>query len=89
MWAGVLNEFATIKLSGSPRALGRNKTNVPNAESIMRNPTKSFTVKYQWKGILSEEEVNPNGLLLPVLCKSKTWKTTVEATSKGVRKWNE
>lgn len=44
MWGGVLSGFAGVKLSGSPRISGRNKTRAMKAISRMRTPKKSLIV---------------------------------------------
>ena len=86
MCAGVLIGLDMIKLSGSPKVYGKKRTKVANEEIRIRKPTMSFTVKYQWKGILSAEDETPNGLFLPVLCSSRICITTVAAAIMGVTK---
>ena len=87
IWAGVDNELARMKLSGSPRRFGLNRTSHKRAESMIQKPKTSLIVKYQWNGILSAEETTPSGLLLPVLCSMKICTTTVNATNNGTTKW--
>lgn len=44
MCGGVLSGFAGVKLSGSPRASGKNKANIMRVASSNRAPRKSLTV---------------------------------------------
>jgi hypothetical protein len=45
-------------------------------------------VKYGWKGILSESELIPDGLLDPVSCRNRRWTVASAAIIKGKMKWN-
>jgi len=63
---GVTNGLAGIKFSTSPRRLGASKTINDSPVSISSAPSKSFTEKNGWNGILSRLEFKPIGLLDPV-----------------------
>jgi len=63
--------LAITKLSGSPKKLGAKNKRKPKKPSRTTKPTTSLTEKYQWNGILSAEDLNPNGLFLPVRCNSR------------------
>jgi len=84
---GVTKGLATIKLSGSPRILGENITKVTNPPNKIIKPTVSFTLKYQWKGILFVILETPKGLFLPVLCNKAICNPAIAATINGTTKW--
>lgn len=86
--AGVTIGLAMMKLSGSPNRFGMKITNLNKIKRNTIKPTTSLIVKYQWNGTLSDEELTPSGLFLPVLCNNRMCITTVKATIIGVIKWN-
>lgn len=83
MWIGVTRGFAGVKLSGSPKRLGAFNTNKVNILIIIKNPTKSFNVKYGLNGILSIFLWLPIGFIDPVWCKKSKWIIIKAETIKG------
>jgi len=52
-------------------------------------PMMSFHVKYGWKYTRSGNLTDPNGLLLPVLCRKSICKRISILPARGTRKWRE
>ena len=87
MCTGVVKELAKMKFSGSPNFQGAETTKKVNKNSKRNTPAKSFHLKYGWKGILSQFEEIPKGLLEPVWCKNKRWIITKAKTKNGAGRW--
>lgn len=66
MCTGVTNGLAGVKLSGSLNRYGSFSVRIVSAIMVIANPSRSFTVKYGWNGILSVFLFNPSGLFDPV-----------------------
>lgn len=86
MWVGVTSGLAGVKFSGSPRRLGENRANRQRKEASIRNPKRSFIVKYGWNEILSRLEFNPVGLFEPVSWRNKKCTAVIAEMMKGRRK---
>lgn len=86
MCTGVTNGLAGVKLSGSLKMYGSFRVRIVNIMMMIANPTKSFTVKYGWNGILSVFLFNPKGLFDPVWCRNRRWIIAIAAITKGSRK---
>lgn len=88
MCTGVTNGLAGVKLSGSLRMYGSFRARIVNNMMMIANPTRSFTVKYGWNGILSVFLFSPSGLFDPVWCRNRRWIIAMAAITKGNRKWS-
>lgn len=86
MWTGVTIGLAGMKFSGSPKSQGAWRQIYINTKKNTKNPNRSLTEKYGWKGLLSKFLSNPRGLDDPVSCKNTKWTALIAAKIKGKRK---
>lgn len=55
----------------------------------IKNPRRSFSVKYKWNGILFKFLLEPKGFVDPVICKKYRWIITRLLIKNGRIKWRE